>query len=83
MKETSHDDTFEGKWYTHPPLRNALFAGVLTGVSFILAHTGLIPPLLEIVLYAIAIPIGGYHWAREGLEELVTERVIGIEILSS
>ena len=25
--------------------------------------------------------IGGYHWAREGLEELVTERAIGIEIL--
>ena len=56
MKETSHDDTFEGKWYTHPPLRNALIGGALTGASFVLAHTGLISPPLEIVLYAIAIP---------------------------
>jgi Cd2+/Zn2+-exporting ATPase len=29
----------------------------------------------------VAIPIGAYHWAREGLEELIEEREVGIEIL--
>lgn len=65
----------------HPPLRNALVSGILTGSSFILAHAGLIPPDVEIALFAIAIPIGAYHWAREGIENLVREHVIGIEIL--
>ncbi len=74
-------ETFEGRWFNYPPLRNALIAGLLTGLAFSLAHLGWIPPLAEIAMYAIAIPIGGFHWAREGLEKLVERRTVDIELL--
>lgn len=75
------DEFLEGKWYTHPPLRNALIAGILTGIAFASAHLRLIPPPAEIFLYVVGIIIGGYHWSREGIEELFMEKKIGIEIL--
>ena len=76
------EEIFEGKWYTHPPLRNALIAGFITGVAFLLSHIDrVIPPSVEITIYIIAIILGGYHWAREGIEELIEEHEIGIEIL--
>jgi heavy metal translocating P-type ATPase len=80
-----HDVTgkegFEGKWYTHPILRNTLFATLLTGITYVLAHTGTISALMEKILFGIAVVVGGYHWAREGIEELIECREIGIEIL--
>ena len=75
------DEYYEGKWYAHPPMRNALISGFLVGLSFGLAHLGNIPHLVEISIYIVAILLGGYHWAKEGLEELVKEKEIGIEIL--
>ena len=73
--------TFGGKWYAHPPMRNALIAGFLVGAAFGLAHLSIIPPPAEISIYMIAILLGGYHWSREGIEELIKEKEIGIEIL--
>jgi Cd2+/Zn2+-exporting ATPase len=63
-------------------MRNALIAGGLTSVAYTLTHfiKGM-PSFVEIPLYIAAILIGGYHWTREGLEELIKEREIGIEIL--
>ncbi len=81
MKEDKKEEIFEGKWYAHPPMRNALIAAVLAGTAFGLAHLGSIPSLVETALYLVAIPLGGYHWAREGIEELIEENEIGIEIL--
>lgn len=82
MRTEEHVRSFEGKWYAHPPLRNALIAGLLAGVTFFLAHLeGLIPHFVEIFLYILAILIGGYHWVREGIEKLVEEKAIGIEML--
>lgn len=78
---TEIKETFGGTWYSHPPMRNALLAGFLTGAAFGLAHSGLIPPAFEVAIYAVAIVVGGYHWVREGLEGLFKEREIGIEIL--
>ncbi|ROQ92185.1 heavy metal translocating P-type ATPase [Desulfosoma caldarium] len=72
---------FEGAWYAYPPVRNALLAGLLTGFSFALAHGGWLPRSAEIAAYLVAMILGGYHWSREGFEELFQERVIGIEIL--
>jgi len=72
---------FKGKWWTHPPMRNALLAGIVTGIAFSLAHFQVIPQIVEIPLYIIAIVLGGFHWVREGVEELIEEREIGIEIL--
>ncbi len=81
MPGNDHKEAFDGKWYSHPVMRNALIAGGLTTLSFASAHLRFTPPLIEILLYIAAIFIGGYHWIREGLEELIKEREIGIEIL--
>lgn len=80
MKET-HEDGFDGPWWRYPPLRNTLVAGLIVGVGFALAHLGFIPERIENVFYWFAIPLGGWHWTREGIEKLVEEREIGIEIL--
>lgn len=82
MSCKEHDKGFEGKWYSYPPLRNALMAGVITGMVFLLSQIDrLIPPPIEITVYIFAIILGGYHWAKEGVEELIKEHEIGIEIL--
>lgn len=78
--EDDHDG-YEGAWYGHPPLRNALIAGVLAGLGFILGWLGIIPSSGTILLYLIAIPTGAYSWVREGIEVLIGEHEIGIEIL--
>ena len=81
---SAHDgdvDTFDGKWWQFPPLRNALLAGVVAGATY-LAHSWLsLPKTASIALYSLAILLGGLHWIREGLEDLFRERKIGIEIL--
>lgn len=79
--EEGDDGAYEGVWYGHPPLRNALIAALLAGTGFILGHLGIIPAEIENLLFLIAIPIGAYHWTREGIEELISEHEIGIEIL--
>lgn len=79
-KEKYHDG-FEGKLYTHPPMRNALIAGGLTLSAFGLGHFDVIPSGFEIGIYVFAIAIGGYHWAREGIEKLIEYKEIGIELL--
>lgn len=81
MHRENNGAGFEGRWYQHPPMRNALIAAVISGFSFGLAHLADIPALLEKSLYVIAIVVGGVHWIREGLEELVKEKKVGIEIL--
>ncbi len=74
-------DGFEGKLYMHPPMRNALIAGILTLIAFGLAHLNVIPGSFEIGIYIIAILIGAYHWGREGIEKLFECKEVGIEIL--
>ena len=66
--------------YRFAPLRNAAIAAVLTIAGLIVEwRSG--PPPLALVLFVAAILIGGYFFAREGLEELIGEREVGIEIL--
>jgi len=74
-------DGYDGAWYCHPPLRNALIAGVIAGFGILLGHLGIIPPMTENLFLLLAIPIGAYHWTREGIEEVLHEREIGIELL--
>ncbi len=84
MTETCNscgDHGFEGPWWRYPPLRNALLSGLIAGAGFLLAHLGFIAESIENVFYWLAIPLGGWHWAREGIEELIEEKEIGIEIL--
>ncbi|OGI38113.1 MAG: ATPase [Candidatus Muproteobacteria bacterium RBG_16_62_13] len=72
---------FDGPWWRYPPLRNALIAGLIAGVGFVLAHLGFIPQRIENVFYWIAIPLGGWHWTREGIEKLVEAKEVSIEVL--
>ncbi len=81
MKDDPSVKSYGGKWYFHPPMRNALTGGLLTGIAFGLAHLGWIPSIAEILIYGLAILIGGYHWCWEGIEKLFKEKEIGIEIL--
>lgn len=80
---TDHDSShgFDGPWWRYPPLRNALLSGLIAGAGFIAAHLGFIPERIEDIFYWIAIPLGGWHWARAGIEELIEEKEVGIEIL--
>ncbi len=75
------EDDFVGPWWQHPELRNALVAGILAGIGFVAGYFGIISQSVANVFYWVAIPIGGYHWAREGIEKLFREREVGIEIL--
>ena len=81
MSKEERENGFDGKWYQHPPMRNALIAGAITGIALILSHYSIIPSVAEIALFIVAIIIGGYHWTREGIEELIEEKEIGIEML--
>ncbi len=81
MSCTCSQEDYDGPWWGFPPLRNALIAGLIAGAAWGLYLAGVIPATAETVLYWIAIPVGGWYWAREGLEELFRERVVGIEIL--
>ncbi len=72
---------FDGKWYTHPPMRNALVSGVIVGIAFTLAKLNIVPGKVEIGLYIVAMAIGGYHWIREGIEELIEDKRVGIDML--
>ena len=80
-KEENHQDGCAGQWWEYPILRHALMAGVLTGCGWGLAHLGFISEQAELALYFVAIPLGGYHWTREALDELVMEHEIGIDLL--
>lgn len=62
-------------------MRSALASGLIAGVTYLLAHFGFIPRIIEILLYVAAMVLGGFHWVREGFEELIDERVVGIDIL--
>lgn len=79
--KTERTDGFAGTWWCYPPLAAALGAGVIALVGFALAHLGVITEATENVFYWIAIPLGAWHWTREGIERLFDAREIGIEIL--
>jgi Cd2+/Zn2+-exporting ATPase len=75
------DGAYEGEWYGFPPLRNALIAGLIAGLGFILGYLGIIPEPVRILVILVAILLGAYHWAKEGFEKLIHEHAIDIEML--
>ena len=81
MTDAHEASGFDGPWWRYPPLRNALLAGLIAGTGFTLAHLGFVTGTIENVFYWFAIPLGGWHWTREGIEKLIEEKEVGIEIL--
>ena len=66
--------------YRFAPLRNALIAGLLLALGVLLELAGA-PEGVAIAAFVGAIPVGAWFFAREGWEEFVEEREIGIEAL--
>lgn len=79
--DTEREGTHPGRWWTYPPILGAIASGVLLAVAWLGDTSGVLATPIPIVLYVASIPFGGYWWVREGLEELVEEREIGIEAL--
>ena len=69
------------RWWKQPTLRNALAAAAVSVAGFSLGHSGLIPSRAEDVAYLVAVPLGAWHWAREAIERLIKQYVIGIGLL--
>jgi len=68
-----------------PPWRNlqvvaSALSGLLLGIGFFGSMLG-ISPLLETGIYLLSVFIGSWYFIKEGLETLLEERQIGIEIL--
>lgn len=61
------------------PARASIVAWVFVGLAFAAGWGGI--PALGVALFAAAIVSGGFYFAREAIEELWTERAIGIELL--
>lgn len=78
---TEAKEEFTGSWWAYPPLRNALIAGVLALAAFSLGYLDLFTEIWVRWLYWVAIPLGGYIWAWEGVEALIDDHEVGISIL--
>lgn len=78
--EEEREEGFTGPWYAFPPMRNALAAGVLLFVGWLLRQSS-VNPYIPIAIFVVAILIGAYYWIREGIEEFREEREVGIEAL--
>ena len=84
MSEPAAGDVRSLRWreaiLRFPPLRNAAVAALLT-VAGVLVEWRTDSEWVAVPLFAAAIVIGGYFFAREGLEEFIEEREVGIEAL--
>lgn len=70
------------KPWRNPKVLSSLTAGGLLLVGWLLSLAGG-PGLVSTFLYVAAVLIGGYYFGREGIEGLIYERRIDIELLMS
>jgi heavy metal translocating P-type ATPase len=68
------------KPWRNPKVLASVASGVLLVAGFLGARAGG-PPAASLALYVAAILVGGYHFGREAIEELLFEREVGIELL--
>lgn len=80
-EEDESEESFTGPWWRYPPILGAAVSGALLALSLALDWSGLIGQPVAIALYLLSMPFAGYWWFREGLEELIECREIGIEFL--
>jgi len=66
--------------WRNPKVITSAVSGLLLVTGYLLARTGG-PPVVAILIYLLAILIGGYYFGREALEDLWFEQEIGIELL--
>jgi Cd2+/Zn2+-exporting ATPase len=70
------------KPWRNPKVLTSAISGVLLVAGWLFGMAGA-PVGVSFGMYIVAIVIGGYYFGREGLEELVFEREVGIEFLMS
>ena len=75
------EEIFEGRWFEYRRMQTALLSGLLSASAYGLESLGAISQDVRIFIFATAMLVGGYSWARAGIEELLFERKVGIEIL--
>lgn len=80
-REIERRERFAAPWWAFAPLRNALIAAVIAGTVYAMERLWGLPTWPILLGYLFAIGLGAWHWAVEGIEELIKEREIGIEIL--
>ncbi len=68
-------------WLYFPSLRNPLVAGLIAFGTFLFEHTKNMENEAIVFGYLMAILLGGYIWAIEGIKKVLFEREIGIPIL--
>jgi len=75
------EEAFSGPWWRYPPILGAALSGALLALTFALERSGVVEQPVAIGLYLLSMPFAGYWWFREGLDELIHCREIGIEFL--
>ena len=68
--------------WRNPKVLTSAASGLLLAVGWLLSRAG-VPDAVSLGLYLVALVVGGYYFGREALEELIFERVVGIELLMS
>ena len=72
-------DTGRPTPWRNPKVVTSALAGLLVLAGWLLST--ILPEPVSLAAYIAAMLIGGYYFGREGLEELLFERAIGIELL--
>ncbi|MCE5296717.1 MAG: heavy metal translocating P-type ATPase [Euryarchaeota archaeon] len=80
-EEKEIEEALGSSWYEYGPIRNAILSAVITGATFAISIFISVPNFIAIPAYLIAIVLGGYIWIKEGIEDLMYERKVGIGIL--
>ena len=66
--------------WRNPRVVTSAASGLLLAAGFVGGYVGL-PETVATLLYVLAVIVGGYYFGREAIEELFSEREIGIEFL--
>lgn len=70
------------KPWRNPKVVASALSGLLLLAGWIGSLTGF-PAVASTEIYLVAIVVGGYHFGREALEDLIFDREVGIELLMS
>lgn len=74
-------EIFEGKWHQHPLIRRAFYALLIALGTYVVDRLYTVPHYFLIGSYITAVVLGGAHWFREAIIELIKEKAISIEFL--
>jgi Cd2+/Zn2+-exporting ATPase len=81
LPRESIDEIISRRWFQYPPIRNAIVAGILTTALFIASLLTSLPNYITVPGYIVGAVVGGFYWFREGIEELIEEHEVSINIL--